>query len=175
MRHYIIVIFLITSTFLSCNSQEKQTNCEELIKKQQDVLWEELASFQSTYLPDENQQDYTRKYDFENNKLAIYKNGSLYLNIDFIPIGYVNVKENIWMWSWFNSVNKETNKLQKVIAFGKDNNCKKLINGTWSGGDKDAWQMLAMANYILNTKGGARHYTKSEYNYVLFTKIQKMN
>lgn len=175
MKNYIILTILITTTFLNCNSQVKQSNCEELIEKQQDDFWKQLADFQNNYLPDENQQNYSRKYDFENNKLTVYKDGNLYLNIDFIYIGYINVSQNTWTWSWFNSEVNATNNLQDVIEFGKVNNCEKLTKATWSCEEKGAWQMLALSNYILNGKGGARYYTKSEYKYLLFTKIQKTN
>lgn len=179
MKTPIIIMMLTLSVFLKCKGQEEKTvaivaDCESLIAEQQAILWDELASFQNKYFPDESEQDYSWNYDFENNKISVFKNGKAYLNIDFIHVGTINVLEKTWIWSWANIQETEINKLQDVKAFGIENNCEKLKNPTWSGGEKEAWEMVAMTNHILKAKGGARHYTKTEYNYVVFTKIEKL-
>lgn len=179
MKTNIIITIILFSAFSQCKSQEEKlpeniTDCELLITEQQTLFWEQLTSFQSAYFSDENTQDYKWNYNFEDSKILVFKNGNPYLNIDFIHVGKVNVPEKTWTWSWANIQEYETNKLQEVKVFGETNSCEKLKNATWSGGEKDAWKMVAMANYILKTKGGARHYSKTEYNYVVFTKIEKL-
>lgn len=178
MKLYIIVTIFMASILLKCSGQEKKSletfvDCELLITEQQAVLWEQLASFQSTYFSDENKQSYKWDYDFENNKITVLKNGDLYLNIDFIHVGRVDVIQKSWTWA--NALNKKETKLKEVKEFGIKNNCEKLKSTIWSGDEKDAWNMVAITNHILHTKGGARHYTKTEYNYVVFTKIKKTN
>jgi len=170
---------LVFSAFVKCKGQEEKplpiiNDCESLLAVHKNNFFEELAYFQKTYLPDENTQNYTWKYNFGNNKIKLFKNENPYLSIDFIHVGSINVPENTWTWSWANLQETETNKLQKVKAFGVANNCEKLKQATWSGIGKSAWELVGISNYLLSGKGGARHYTKTEYNYVVFTKIEKL-
>ncbi|WP_299271867.1 DUF6882 domain-containing protein [uncultured Psychroserpens sp.] len=167
----------MTAIFLKCKGQETpQTlksvaNCETIVRQQQDTLWQQLGRFQDTYFPDENAHSYNWKYDFENNTIEVFKNGNTYLHIEFIPVGHINVLKKTWTWSWANTLG-QTHQLDDVRVFGENNNCEKLKTRSWSGSDRDAWNMVAVANYILKTNGGARHYTSTEYNYVVFTSIE---
>ncbi|EDP72549.1 hypothetical protein FBALC1_15647 [Flavobacteriales bacterium ALC-1] len=179
MKTPLIITVLVLSALLQCKGQEEKvlentTECESLITEQLTLFWKQLASFQSTYFIDESEQDYRWNYDFKNSKISIFKNGSPYLSIDFIHVGKINVSEKTWTWSWINIQETETSKLQEVKMFGETNNCEKLNKASWLSAEKEAWEMVAMTNYILKTKGGARHYTKAEYNYVVFTKIQEI-
>lgn len=179
MKTPVIIAILIASIFLKCKGQEdklvvQEVDCELLTAQQLETLWTQLASFQKTYLPDENEQNYKWNYDFENNNIKVFKNEKPYLSIDFIHVGKINVAEKKWTWAWVNTPKEEASKSQKIKAFGMKNDCEKLKNATWSGGEKEAWNMVAITNYFLKGKGGARHYTKTEYNYVVFTKIEKL-
>ncbi len=180
MKTSMIIMVLTLSVFLKCKGQEEKptiavNDCESLITEQQDLLWTQLASFQNTYFPDESEQNYSWNYDFEKSKISVFKNKMPYLKIDFIHVGSIDAIEKTWTWSWSKLPKEKELKLQEVKAFGIENNCEKLINPTWFGTEKDAWNMVAITNYILNAQGGARHYTKTEYNYVVFTKIKKIN
>ncbi len=180
MKTPVLILILMASLFLKCKGQEDKTveqviDCELLITQQLDSLWTQLAHFQSTYFSDENNQNYKWNYDFEKSKVSVFKNGTPYLNIDFIHVGKIDVTEKTWTWSWVSASEEKESKLEKVKAFGLKNDCQKLKTATWSGSEKEAWEMVGITNYIVKGKGGARHYTKTEYNYVVFTKIQKIN
>lgn len=95
-------------------------------------------------------------YDSELSLLRLYNNDDgdeIYFQ--YIPVGTYSLKSKSWMWSWFNQTSIEKNKIEilKIKEFGKQNEYKKLIEGSFPGDEYDAWEFTAICSNFLNGIG----------------------
>ncbi|SNZ01848.1 DUF6882 domain-containing protein [Flagellimonas pacifica] len=150
-------------------------DCEAFYKTAMDEMVADQNSFMEKYLKGD-EGDYARHYDFKNSVLKISnkKNGIVVLEIDFIHVGHFDAEKSVWHWSWEDADidPKHAENYKKVKQYGIENACDKLTVKQWLGKELNAWEMSGAVNHILNGKGAARHYTHSEYNYVVFMDIR---
>ena len=74
---------------------------------------------------------------------------------DYQIVGSLSGRSNTWLWAWDNPYLLE-NTLQdiwEVKEFGDKNDIEKLINPKMEAAEQDAWDMTAIAAYLLKAKG----------------------
>ncbi len=117
----------------------------EYLTKQQEICQNEykMGSFQNWY------------YDQATGKLTFSDSGVVKLSIEYEEIGSYSLETNTWLWSWGNSSIEENVKqqIETVRQYGKKRNFKKLTEAKWTANEYDAWEVTAIASYILKSKG----------------------
>ncbi len=165
---------LILLFFFTPNAKHySKTACETFYETALDKMVTDQNIFIESYLIGD-EDDYKRDYDFKNNTLLISKknNGKKVVQIKFIHVGYFDSQKSSWHWAWENGSLDQ--RYETIKKYGLEKGCSKLSTGQWSGKELNAWEMAAAVNHILSGKGAARHYTPSEYNYVVFLEIKSL-
>lgn len=150
-------------------------DCEAFYKLAMDEMLADQNQFVDEFLKNK-QENYSRDYDFEKNTLKIKnkENGKIVAKIAFIHVGHFDAKNNLWHWAWkdYSMDSKYADHYQQIKKYGMEHGCDKLTVQQWAGKEVNAWEMSGAVNHILKGKGAARHYTQSEYNYVVFMEIE---
>ena len=74
---------------------------------------------------------------------------------DYQIVGSLSERSNTWLWAWDNPYLLE-NTIQdiwEVKEMGDKNDIEKLISPKWEATKQDAWDMTAIAAYLLKAKG----------------------
>lgn len=113
--------------------------------------------------------------------------GELILSNDGVPkviakiqfVGSYSEKSETWLWSWDNTSVLEHIKqdMLEVKKYGEKYGINKLSEPYWMADVIDAWEMTAIAAYILQAKGAYRspNSDKSGFTFMVFTDIQWAN
>lgn len=94
--------------------------------------------------------------------------------IDFQIIGSLSARSNTWLWAWDNPylLENTTQAIHEVKKFGEENSIGKLIDPKWNAKEKDAWEMTALAAYILKARGAYKFLSDDIRVYTIFTGIK---
>ncbi|RYZ78906.1 MAG: hypothetical protein EOP04_28795 [Proteobacteria bacterium] len=97
-------------------------------------------------------------YDQYKRTLTFSSKGVDKLVIDYENVGSLSQKSNTWLWAWDNPNVEATVKSEigMVRDFGQRNNFEKLITAKWTADEYDAWEMTAIAAYLMQAKGAYR-------------------
>lgn len=94
------------------------------------------------------------------------------LYFKYVDVGSYSTKRNTWMWSWNNkSTPKQVTKgLEKVKAYGEENNYNYLSQGLLEEGDEyTGWALTAITAKLLNAIGAYRIPQEHLFIYFVFT------
>ena len=144
-----------TSTAQTTNttlSELDTISFENLSKKSYEYLTKQQEICQTEYKMGSYQDWY---YDQTTGKLTFSDNGVVKLSIDYEDIGSYSLETHTWLWSWDNSSVEENVKqqIETVRKYGEKRNFKKLKEAKWTADEYDAWEMTAIASYLLKSKG----------------------
>ncbi|PZR24797.1 MAG: hypothetical protein DI535_20865 [Citrobacter freundii] len=127
----------------------------ELSDKAYDYLREKQQNCQSVF----KLGDYKRwYYDQVTGVLTFSDNEADKLRIDFEDVGSFSLKSNTWLWAWDNPhvQEKVRSEITMVRDFGQARNFELLTTPQWEAEEPDAWQMTAIAAYLMQAKGAYR-------------------
>jgi len=132
-----------------------------------DLSFEELSRKAYTYLREKQQYcqsvfrlgEYERwHYDQTTGILTFGDNNTDKLHIDFEDVGSYSLKSNTWLWAWDNPHVQENvrSEITLVRDFGEARNFSRLITAKFDAEEHDAWEMTAIAAYLMQAKGAYR-------------------
>jgi hypothetical protein len=147
------------------------------------ITFEELSKTAYKYLQD--QQDTMNDkyqltgyedwfYDQHKGTLVFSNNGVEKLVIDYENVGSLSYKSNTWLWAWDNphTEAKVKSEIGKVREFGQRKGFDKLITAKWNAEEYDAWEMTAIAAYLMKAKGAYRvPSSDSLLSFMIFKKV----
>ncbi|QDU43166.1 hypothetical protein Mal52_16380 [Symmachiella dynata] len=89
-------------------------------------------------------------------------------------IGSFSTNDNTWLWAWDNPSILDSLKADslKVKEYGETNNVERLTTRKWTGTEKDAWTMAALAAKLCESQGVYRGPTGSSYVFITFGDVQ---
>ena len=149
------------------------------------ISFEELLRISYKYLYD--QQDICKRdyqlldyqrwfYDQETGELTFSDNGITKLIIDYEEVGSLSLKSNTWLWAWGNPHLEEKIKSEIGVVkdYGERREFEKLTDAQWTADEHDAWEMAAIASYLMQTKGVYRVPTEDKmlYSFMIFKNIR---
>jgi uncharacterized protein DUF6882 len=116
------------------------------------------------------------RYDWnQDSGTLVFSNGDgAQLVADFEFVGTLSARAGTWMWSWANASLLDKVKIQmtQVRAYGEEHRFMKLASPLWSATEADAWQMTALAAYILGGKGGYKSPDEGGDCFLLMTAVR---
>ncbi len=94
-------------------------------------------------------------YDQMTGKLTFSNNNKTMMIADYEDIGSLSLKSNTWLWSWDNATIEDPIKQKILIVkeLGLKREFTKLFQAYWKADEYDAWEMSAIACYVLKAKG----------------------
>lgn len=97
-------------------------------------------------------------YDQHKGTLTFSNNGIDRLIINYEEVGSLSYKSNTWLWSWANPhvEMRVKSDIEQVRRFGETRNFDRLVNPKWKADEYDAWEMTAIAAYLMKAKGAYR-------------------
>jgi hypothetical protein len=92
-------------------------------------------------------------------------------------VGSLSRKTNTWLWAWDNPYLLENTleDIWKVKEFGDKNHIEYLINPKWEATEQEAWDMTAIAAYLLKAKGSYAFLSDEIQVFVIFTRIKAIS
>ena len=115
-------------------------------------------------------------YDQETGILTFSDSGIKKIEISYEYVGSLSFKSNTWLWAWDNPNIDEKVKSQISIVrkYGLRRGFDKLINPKWKADEYDAWEMTAIAAYLMNAKGAYRVPSNDNnlYSFMLYKEIK---
>lgn len=128
------------------------------------------------------QEEFIKQYDINSYEHWFYDHGvgafhfksedgrNLYFK--YIDVGSYSKKRNTWMWSWNNKSTPRhvTRGLEKVKAYGEENNFNDLSQGLLENGDEcKGWALTAVTAKLLNAIGAYRIPQEHLFIHFIFT------
>ena len=97
-------------------------------------------------------------YDQEAGNLTFSTDGKIGVVATMHVVGSTSKSTGTWLWSWDNATILDQVKhcILEVRDFGEAHSFEKLTNPKWPGDEYDAWEMTAVAAYILQAEGAYR-------------------
>ncbi len=96
---------------------------------------------------------------------------------DYQIVGSLSGRTNTWLWAWDNPYLLE-NTIQdiwEVKEFGDINDIEKLKSPKWEATEQDAWDMTAIAAYLLKARGAYSFLLDDIRVFVIFTRIKTID
>ncbi len=126
------------------------------------------------------QDEFMRLYDISSYEHWYHDIGAFHFKSDdgrnlyfkYIDIGSYSTKRNTWMWSWENNTTPKhvARGLEKVRAFGEENNYNDLCQGLLENGDDyTGWALTAITARLLNAIRAYRIPQQHLFIYFVFT------
>ncbi|MEQ1797386.1 MAG: DUF6882 domain-containing protein [Lacibacter sp.] len=127
----------------------------ELSKKSYDYLKAQQESSNNLYKIGKYQNWF---YDQYTGELTFSDSGVKKVIIDYEEVGSLSYKSNTWLWAWENPNLEEKVKKEigQVKDYGNKRSFKKLTDPKWKADEYDAWEMTAIAAYLMKAKGAYR-------------------
>jgi len=134
---------------------------------QNDVAYAKLSSLATAYL-DRRQTDLRERFylgdggDFtldERSGDVVFSNRtSASLIAKFQIVGGLSIQDKTWTWSWASpSVPESVKERVRIVrAYGEGHSHRELASAAWPATDTDAWEMTAIAAYLLDADGANR-------------------
>lgn len=97
-------------------------------------------------------------YDFDAATLTFSTAGRPGIVADIRVVGTTATSTGTWLWSWDNPwIPPEARRdVDLVYAYGEQRGFEKLTTATWSGDERDGWEMTAVAACLLEGEGAYR-------------------
>ena len=106
----------------------------------------------------------------------------VFSDIDSIPkivaefqiIGSLSARSNTWLWAWDNPylLDNTTQAVHELKKYGEKNDIGRLKDSKWEAEEKDAWEMTAVAAFILKACGAYSFPSDDIRVYAIFTNIK---
>jgi hypothetical protein len=186
-RTNLCVQVLILFSFLSCTDTVRKESYPiileldtisfaELSRKSYDYLNEQQNILDSIYRVGSYQNWY---YDQLTGELTFSDSGITKLIIKYEEVGSLSFKTNTWLWSWRNPYLEDRIKSEIAIVknYGLKRGFEKLTEPKWKADEYDAWEMTAIAAYIMKAKGAYRVPSKDNklLSFMIFKNITWAN
>jgi len=90
--------------------------------------------------------------------------------------GSYSTTSRTWLWGWANPSVRTAlvEKLAAVRDYGERYDLAPLVEAKWDATEADGWDMVAVASYLLKTKGVYRPPAGSAIAFVVITDIRKI-
>jgi hypothetical protein len=77
---------------------------------------------------------------------------------DMAIVGTLSSSSGTWLWSWDDdSIEPQARqRIDEIRTFGEQHGFSKLTSAKWPGDGHDAWEMTAIASYLLKSEGAYR-------------------
>lgn len=142
---------------------------EEFVESAFACIQEKQDEFMSKYAIDDYESWY---YDQEIGVLTFSNGDEDEIYFEFQCIGSFAPEAETWLWSW---ANKNTYPNVKgasynIREFGEQNGYEKLTTASWEAEEYDGWEMVAVANAVLNPIGFYRIPTEGILLFTIITK-----
>jgi hypothetical protein len=97
-------------------------------------------------------------YDQATGLLTFSDSGVNKIAITYEEVGSLSFKSNTWLWGWENPHldDKVKSQISLVRDYGARRGFEKLTNPKWKADEYDAWEMTAIAAYLMKAKGAYR-------------------
>ena len=145
----------------------------DLSKSAYEYLNAQQDSINDAYKIDTYQSWY---YDQFTGELTFSDMGIRKVIIDYEEVGSLSLKSNTWLWAWANPHLEERVKSQISLVrdYGMKRNFDKLVNQKWEADEYDAWEMTAIAAYLMNAKGAYRVPSNDSmlYSFMIYKNIR---
>lgn len=164
------------SEFSACRATESANEAvswQELIDKSYDYLYEQQEALGAI----DNMAEHNRWDIDQDNGTLTFSNDDVPLVVANIAIaGSVITSQNTWRWSWANpSIDpKLSAPIEVVRQYGAEHGLDKLTDRGWPAEEIDGWEMVAIANYLLQGKGAYRAPAGDLLLFVVITDIRNV-
>ena len=115
-------------------------------------------------------------YDQYTGELTFSDSGVKKLIIEYEEVGSLSFKSNTWLWAWANPhlEDKIKSEITLVRDIGTKRNFEKLKNPKWTADEYDAWEMTAIAAYLMKAKGAYRAPSRdsSLFSFMIYKNIR---
>jgi hypothetical protein len=179
-------IITITGTLIlsACNNGRTKAMVSEL----DTISFEQLS--QKAYAYIQEKQDLANReykinqkehwyYDQATGLLTFSDSGVNKIEIPYEEVGSLSFKSNTWLWAWDNPHLEENVKSQIgfVRKYGLKRGFEKLTNPKWNADEYDAWEMTAIAAYLMKAKGAYRvpSSDSSLYSFMIYKDIRVLD
>lgn len=146
---------------------------EDLSKKAYEYLYHQQDVCNEVYKVGSYQNWY---YDQTTGELTFSDSGINKLIIDYEEVGSLSFRSNTWLWAWANPHLEEKVKsaIGQVRDYGEKRKFERLTNEKWEADEYDAWEMTAIAAYLMKAKGAYRVPTSDSmlYSFMIYKNIR---
>lgn len=134
---------------------------------QNDAAYAKLSTRAHAYL-DRQQADLRERFSLgdhgsftlnaRSGEVAFSNRTSSSLIAKFQIVGDLSTEDKTWTWSWASPLVPESVKqrMRIVRAHGEEHSYRELASAAWPAADADAWEMTAIAAYLLDAQGANR-------------------
>lgn len=131
----------------------------------------DLKIKQESFINDFSINEFNSWYYDQPSGVFTFSTESTMLFFQFQIIGSFSLKTKTWLWSWANNNTYPNVKLDalRVKNFGHSNRYQKLIEESWPAEEVDGWEMLAVANVVLQPLGVYRIPSDDLFMFIVFT------
>jgi len=131
------------------------------------TTWEDLLENAIAYLREQQgalKADFEigrwQRYDYRQDDatLVFSTDGVVHVIADMSIVGTLSSSSGTWLWSWDNdSIESQARqRIDEIRTFGEEHGFSKLTSAKWPGDAHDAWEMTAVASYLLKSEGAYR-------------------
>lgn len=152
-------------------AQARQSDWEKIVIASADYAQTTQQSLEDNY----KILSYERwDVDQKTGELIFSDKGQPKLLARFQFVGSYSERDKSWLWSWGNaSINPALYKRMEMMkSLGEKHQFKKLTDRNWTGELSDGWEMAAVANYLLKTKGIYRAPFDGGYVFMVITDVK---
>lgn len=152
---------------------------------QDERAYEELAQRAIAYLqqcqdevngrfPLDNHEQYS--WNMDTRELVISTGGKPQFVADFRFAGSFCRQSESWMWAWANPSIDEPmkNEIRQVRSYGEEHSYRQLVSGLSFGPEEDAWEMTAIAAYLLRARGAFRSPDEKTVSFLLIQSMSRV-
>jgi 2,4-dienoyl-CoA reductase-like NADH-dependent reductase (Old Yellow Enzyme family) len=113
-------------------------------------------------------------WDQDSGQLVFSSGGVPAVIATFQFVGSLSTRTHTWLWSWANDSDIESVKSQarQVRAHGEEHRFLKLACAYWTADEFDAWEMTAVAAYLLKAKGAYRSPSDHLLSFMIMTDVR---
>lgn len=167
----LLVLLSLLLTLLATSAQARQSDWEKIITAGTSYAQATQQSLEDDY----KILSYERwDVDQKTGDLIFSDKGQPRLMARFQFVGSFSERDKTWLWSWGNaSITPALYKRLEVMkGLGEKHKFKKLTERSWTGELNDAWEMAAVANYLLKAKGIYRAPFDGGYVFMVITDVK---
>lgn len=168
----LLVLLSLLLTLLATSAQARQSDWEKIITAGTSYAQATQQSLEDDY----KILSYERwDVDQKTGDLIFSDKGQPKLLARFQFVGSFSERDKSWLWSWGNaSITPALYKRLEVMkGLGEKHRFKKLTERSWTGELNDAWEMAAVANYLLKAKGIYRAPFDGGYVFMVITDVKE--
>lgn len=149
-----------------------ETGWDELVRQSVDYTERTQQALQERYELSKHER---WNVDQDKGELVFSNAGVPAVTARFQFVGSVSLVAGTWLWSWANSsIERQLSKDMEVVRrHGEKHGFKKLTDRKWNAEEADAWEMAAIANYLLKAKGVYRMPYEKLYAFAVLTDLRR--